>query len=259
MHGSINSERQSVRDLERTGAARLPHPVQGSSGWALSMSPEGLGRIGNLLKCPETARDCSKQGGHQMLASAHSLLRFDAFTLDPVRCVLMRGASELPLRRQSFEVLRYLAEHAGKVVSNDELIDAVWLSKPADHTSSVGQCIKEIRQRSVMTPAGSSRRCRATATSLKRRLCELDRHETECFGFSEITSRTSVRFPVCTRSCPGRGSTTNHLRGGDRGGLGSGDLRVADLDAPGARAFNHAHDGVPHYCSAALHRAGLGG
>jgi DNA-binding winged helix-turn-helix (wHTH) protein/tetratricopeptide (TPR) repeat protein len=81
-----------------------------------------------------------------MLASAHTLLRFDAFTLDLVRCVLMRGASELPLRRQSFEVLRYLAEHAGKVVSNDELIKAVWLSKPADHTSSVGQCIKEIRR-----------------------------------------------------------------------------------------------------------------
>jgi DNA-binding winged helix-turn-helix (wHTH) protein/tetratricopeptide (TPR) repeat protein/TolB-like protein len=58
----------------------------------------------------------------------------------------MRGASELPLRRQSFEVLRYLAEHAGKVVSNEELIKAVWLSKPADHTSSVGQCIKEIRR-----------------------------------------------------------------------------------------------------------------
>jgi adenylate cyclase len=58
----------------------------------------------------------------------------------------MRGASELPLRRQSFEVLRYLAEHAGKVVSNEEIIKAVWLSKPADHTSSVGQCIKEIRR-----------------------------------------------------------------------------------------------------------------
>jgi DNA-binding winged helix-turn-helix (wHTH) protein/TolB-like protein len=58
----------------------------------------------------------------------------------------MRGSSELSLRRQSFEVLRYLAEHAGKVVSSDELVQAVWASKPADHTSSVAQCIKEIRR-----------------------------------------------------------------------------------------------------------------
>ena len=81
-----------------------------------------------------------------MLASAHSVLHFDAFTLDPVRCVLMRGSSELPLRRQSFEVLRYLAEHAGKVVSSDELVQAVWVAKPADDTSSVAQCIMEIRR-----------------------------------------------------------------------------------------------------------------
>ena len=50
------------------------------------------------------------------------------------------------MRRQSFEVLRYLAEHAGKVVSSDELIEALWSTKPADHTASVGQCIKEIRR-----------------------------------------------------------------------------------------------------------------
>lgn len=81
-----------------------------------------------------------------MLASHPHQLSFDLFTLDTVRCVLLRGAVELPLRRQSFEVLQYLAEHAGQVVSNDELIDAVWTSKPADYASSVGQCIKEIRQ-----------------------------------------------------------------------------------------------------------------
>ncbi len=81
-----------------------------------------------------------------MLASPHSVLRFHAFTLDPVRCVLIRGGSELRLRQQSFEVLRFLAEHAGKVVSSDELIRAVWASEPADHNSSVGQCIKEIRR-----------------------------------------------------------------------------------------------------------------
>jgi len=81
-----------------------------------------------------------------MLTSPSHIVQFDAFTLDIVRCVLLRGASELPLRRQSFEVLRYLVEHVGRVVSSDELIEAVWPSKPADHNASVGQCIKEIRR-----------------------------------------------------------------------------------------------------------------
>jgi DNA-binding winged helix-turn-helix (wHTH) protein/tetratricopeptide (TPR) repeat protein/TolB-like protein len=81
-----------------------------------------------------------------MLTSPSHKLRFDQFTLDTARCVLLRGEIELSLRRQSFEVLRYLAEHAGKVVSSDELIEALWPTKPADHTASVGQCIKEIRR-----------------------------------------------------------------------------------------------------------------
>ena len=81
-----------------------------------------------------------------MLTSPSHKLSFDEFTLDTARCVLLRGAIELSLRRQSFEVLRYLAEHAGKVVSSDELIAALWSTKPADSTASVGQCIKEIRR-----------------------------------------------------------------------------------------------------------------
>jgi DNA-binding winged helix-turn-helix (wHTH) protein/tetratricopeptide (TPR) repeat protein/TolB-like protein len=81
-----------------------------------------------------------------MLASPPRILQFDEFTLDGVRGVLVRCGSELPLRRQSFEVLRYLVEHAGEVVSSDELIEALWSSKPADSNASVVQCIKEIRR-----------------------------------------------------------------------------------------------------------------
>jgi DNA-binding winged helix-turn-helix (wHTH) protein/TolB-like protein len=81
-----------------------------------------------------------------MLASPPRILRFDEFTLDCIRGVLLRGGTELPLRRQSFEVLRYLAERAGEVVSSEELIEVLWSSKPADSNASVVQCIKEIRR-----------------------------------------------------------------------------------------------------------------
>ena len=82
-----------------------------------------------------------------MRASFHRLLRFADFMLDASRGVLLRGGEELPrLRRQSFEVLRYLAEHPREVISNDRLVEAVWVARPSRPELSVGQCIKEIRQ-----------------------------------------------------------------------------------------------------------------
>lgn len=81
-----------------------------------------------------------------MSTSPSRLLRFEAFTIDAGRGVLLRGASELRLRRQTFEVLQYLAERAGQTVSSHELVNALWTSAPADANASTGQCIKEIRR-----------------------------------------------------------------------------------------------------------------
>jgi DNA-binding winged helix-turn-helix (wHTH) protein len=76
---------------------------------------------------------------------ASRLLRFDVFALDLTRCLLLRGSEELSLRRQSFDVLRTLAERRGGVVSKDDLLNAVWPGvKVTD--DSVVQCVKEIRR-----------------------------------------------------------------------------------------------------------------
>ena len=80
-----------------------------------------------------------------MLASPHRVLRFDAFTLDLTRRVVLRGDQQLTLRRQSFDVLQYLAEHAGVLISKDDLRQAVWPTTQVT-PNSVVQCIKEIRQ-----------------------------------------------------------------------------------------------------------------
>ena len=49
------------------------------------------------------------------------------------------------MRRKSFDVLRYLVEHAGRVVTKEELIRAVW----PDVTVSdelLTQCVSEVRR-----------------------------------------------------------------------------------------------------------------
>ncbi len=87
----------------------------------------------------------------QVAASATAVraakqLGFGAFTLERSRGILFRGERLVPLRRQAFDTLRYLAERSGQIVSKNELVAAVWAVAPADPDGSLAQCIKEIRK-----------------------------------------------------------------------------------------------------------------
>jgi len=57
--------------------------------------------------------------------SAQTLLS-PLFHLDPVNERLWRGSEEIPLRRKTFAVLRYLTEHPGQLVTKAALLDTVW-------------------------------------------------------------------------------------------------------------------------------------
>jgi DNA-binding winged helix-turn-helix (wHTH) protein/TolB-like protein/Tfp pilus assembly protein PilF len=80
-----------------------------------------------------------------MTATDAGGLCFDAFTLDRSRCILRRGEEELPLRPKAFDVLVYLACHPNRVVSKEELFDAVWPGIAVTDDSLV-QCIRDVRQ-----------------------------------------------------------------------------------------------------------------
>ena len=47
-------------------------------------------------------------------------------TIDPVRHTVRRGSREIPLTAKEYELLLYLAQHAGRVVSRAELMEAIW-------------------------------------------------------------------------------------------------------------------------------------
>lgn len=75
----------------------------------------------------------------------HRSLRFGTFTLDLDRLCLQSPAGQVDLRRKSFEVLRYLIQHAGRVVTKDEVMSAVWPDVTVGD-ESLTQCIWEIRR-----------------------------------------------------------------------------------------------------------------
>jgi adenylate cyclase len=77
---------------------------------------------------------------------SRTVFRFEGFCLhlDRGHLVDPRGA-EVGLRPKSFEVLRYFVESAGRLISRDELMEAIW---PGVFVTddSVTQCVAEIRR-----------------------------------------------------------------------------------------------------------------
>jgi formylglycine-generating enzyme required for sulfatase activity len=74
------------------------------------------------------------------------ILWFERFALDLARGCLRTGDQEVALRPKVFEMLRYLAENAGRLIPKDELYQAVW-PNVAVSDDSIAQCIRELRDK----------------------------------------------------------------------------------------------------------------
>jgi predicted ATPase/DNA-binding winged helix-turn-helix (wHTH) protein len=70
---------------------------------------------------------------------------FPLFHLDPVNERLWRGSEEIPLRRKTFAVLRYLTERPGQLVTKEALLDAVWPETSVSE-SVLAVSIRELRK-----------------------------------------------------------------------------------------------------------------
>ncbi|CAN5882247.1 hypothetical protein BH18ACI4_BH18ACI4_28260 [soil metagenome] len=70
---------------------------------------------------------------------------YNGFTLDLARGCLTHAGEPVHLRPQSYEVLRYLVEHRGRLISKDKIIEDVWQGR-AVTDGSLGKCIEEVRE-----------------------------------------------------------------------------------------------------------------
>jgi DNA-binding winged helix-turn-helix (wHTH) protein len=76
---------------------------------------------------------------------APAIYKFASFALDLDRLCLFGPAGQVDLRPKSFDVLRYLVDHAGRVVGKDEVIKAVWPDVTVTD-ESLTRCISDIRR-----------------------------------------------------------------------------------------------------------------
>ena len=92
-------------------------------------------------------------------------LRLGNVVLDLSRgCVRDSGGAEIALRPKALDLLLMLARHRGRVLSRDELFDAVWPNVTVTE-DSIAQCVREIR-RAIGDPEG-----RLLRTIVKRGYC----------------------------------------------------------------------------------------
>src|SRR5258708_28676764 len=61
-----------------------------------------------------------------MKALNGKLFRFEDFELDGARRVLLKGGKPVALNSKTIDLLLTLAEHPGRVLSKNELLDLVW-------------------------------------------------------------------------------------------------------------------------------------
>jgi adenylate cyclase len=74
------------------------------------------------------------------------MLRFGDYLIDTARgCLRTADDREIGLRPKSFEVLRYLAESGGRLVSKEEMLKAVWRDVVVGD-ESLAQCVSEVRR-----------------------------------------------------------------------------------------------------------------
>jgi len=87
--------------------------------------------------------------GETGIAAASSgqprLIRFDRYMLDLRRGTLRSGEDDIEIRPKTFQVLKLLVENAGRLVSKDEIVAAVWPDVFVTDDSVV-QCVKELRR-----------------------------------------------------------------------------------------------------------------
>src|SRR5262245_14750739 len=73
------------------------------------------------------------------------LFEFEGFILDLARGSLRVGDQFIALRPKSFDVLRYLVENAGRLVSKDELANTIWADIFVED-DALTHCVSEVRK-----------------------------------------------------------------------------------------------------------------
>ncbi len=85
---------------------------------------------------------------HRMLGEAETpVLQIGALEVDSVRHRVLRDGEEVKLTPREFELLSFLARHAGKVVTHKQILAAVWGPAHTENTQYLRVYVAQLRQK----------------------------------------------------------------------------------------------------------------
>ena len=121
-----------------------------------------------------------------MSSLTSNLYEFDEFRLDPQSRVLRRGGTAVALTPKAFDVLLLLIQNAGRIVTKDELMKAVWPDSFVEE-SNLTQTIFMVRKaldetagrRYILTVQGQGYRFLVPVTETANSGPEIETRETE--------------------------------------------------------------------------------
>jgi len=79
--------------------------------------------------------------------SANEILRFGDLEIDTCSMTVQISGTQVPTTTREFRLLEYLATHRGRVLTRDQLLDAVWKETPFVTPRSIDVYIRRLREK----------------------------------------------------------------------------------------------------------------
>lgn len=80
-------------------------------------------------------------------------IKIGAVTIDPDGCRIMKDNREIELTAREFEILRYLAQNVGRVISRERLYETVWGADSFGCDNTIMVHIRHLREKLENNPA----------------------------------------------------------------------------------------------------------
>jgi DNA-binding response OmpR family regulator len=110
---------------------------------------EVLARVKAMLR----RRDLLREEMRQTEVATDEEIRIGSLTVDPSRRRIFRGDGEIFLKPREFDLLLFLARHAGQVLSPDLLIEKVWGYDALGDVRTVRVHVRSLREKLEVDPS----------------------------------------------------------------------------------------------------------
>ena len=94
-----------------------------------------------------------RRAEYKQSPSQAQLIKIGAITIDPDGCRIMKDNREIELTAREFEILHYLAQNTGRVISRERLYETVWGEDSFGCDNTIMVHIRHLREKLESDPA----------------------------------------------------------------------------------------------------------